>query len=226
MGDGGETAAVRALDTWNLVMLDLSSYLLILGAAFVASASPGPATLALAGTAMSAGRGQGLALAAGITSGSLIWSAAAAMGLSALMLSTAWLVEILRYAGAAYLIYLGWKALRSALTPGTLAARPIGATRLRTAYAKGLLLHLTNPKAIFFFGSLYTLGVPADASPLAVASVVALVGCQSVLIFHGYALVFSSPAVTRAYLRARRPLEALFALCFGAAGVKLLLARV
>jgi len=174
---------------------------------------------------MASGRAAGLSLAAGITTGSLIWSIAAAVGLSALMLSTAWLVEILRYAGAAYLLYLGWKSLRAAMQPGAIAARPMKADGLRGLYLKGMLLHLTNPKAIFFFGSLYTLGVPADASPWAIASVVAVVGLQSVVIFHGYALIFSSAAAAKAYLRLRRLLETAFALCFGAAGVKLMAER-
>ncbi len=66
---------------------------LILLAAFVASSSPGPATLALAGTSMASGRAAGLALASGITTGSLIWSVAAAMGLGGLMLANAWEAE-------------------------------------------------------------------------------------------------------------------------------------
>lgn len=62
---------------------------LILMAAFIAMLSPGPATLAIAGTAMSYGRRSALALALGISYGSLIWSVAAAFGLGALMLAHA-----------------------------------------------------------------------------------------------------------------------------------------
>ena len=62
---------------------------LILVAAFVAGASPGPATLAIAGTSMASGRTSGLALASGITAGSLIWSISAALGLGAIMLANA-----------------------------------------------------------------------------------------------------------------------------------------
>ena len=58
---------------------------MILIAAFVAAGSPGPATLAIAGTSMSSGRRTGLALAAGVTTGSLIWSVSAAFGLAAVM---------------------------------------------------------------------------------------------------------------------------------------------
>ena len=58
---------------------------LILIAAFVAGASPGAATLAIAGTSMASGRTSGLALASGITAGSPIWSVSAALGLGAII---------------------------------------------------------------------------------------------------------------------------------------------
>lgn len=84
---------------------------LILFAALLAGASPGPATLTIAGTSMSSGRRAGLAVATGVTTGSFMWSFSAAFGLGAIMLANAWLFEIVRYAGAAY---LGWLAIKSA----------------------------------------------------------------------------------------------------------------
>lgn len=88
---------------------------LILLAALIASISPGPATLALAGTSMASGRTSGLALASGKTTGSLMWSVAAALGLGAVMLANAWVFELIRYFGAAYFMFLAYKAARSAL---------------------------------------------------------------------------------------------------------------
>ena len=90
---------------------------LILVAAFIAVASPGPATLVIANTSMNSGRRYGLALASGITTGSLVWSISAAFGLGALMLANAWAFEIVRYFGACYLLYLAYKSVRSALSP-------------------------------------------------------------------------------------------------------------
>lgn len=198
---------------------------LILLAALIAGGSPGPATLAIAGTAMASGRRAALALAAGITTGSLTWSVAAALGLGAIMLAHAWLFEIIRYAGAAYLLYLAWKSARSALSRKPQALRPV-AGPLSALYAKGLLLHLTNPKAILFFGALYSMGVSPQASAWDLALVIVAVGLQSALIFHGYALLFAAPALTRAYMRLRRMFDALFALGFGLAGVRVLFARL
>ena len=83
-------------------------YGLILVAAFVATASPGPATLAIAGTSMNSGRRHGMAIALGILTGSFIWSLSAAFGMAALMYANAWLFDLLRYFGAAYLLFLAY----------------------------------------------------------------------------------------------------------------------
>lgn len=194
---------------------------LVLAAAFVAAASPGPATMALAGTSMAHGRTSGLALASGITTGSLIWSTAAACGLGALMLANAWVSEVIRYAGAAYLLYLSFNSARSAFSSKEVVPKASSGSA-RALYSKGLALHLTNPKAIFFFGSLYGIGLPPGATVGQLATVVLAVGCLSATIFHGYALLFSLPPVVRFYTRTRRWFEGLFAAGFGLAGFKVL----
>lgn len=199
---------------------------LILGAALIATGSPGPATLAIAGASMTSGRWFGLALAAGVTTGSVLWSAAAAFGLGALMMANAWLLEAMRYCGAAYLLYLAWKSARSAARPGRAAVQQTRYASCKRAYLKGLTLHLTNPKAILFFGSLYAVGIPAQAGAGSLAVIVAALAAQSCLVFHGYALLFSSPPMIRGYTRLRRLFEAVFSAAFAAAGIKILTARL
>jgi len=207
-------------------MIDDVNLPLILLAALIATASPGPATLAIAGTSMDSGRRYGLALAAGVTTGSLTWSIGAALGLSAVMLANAWVFEVMRYAGACYLLFLAFKSARAAFRKSPPRAERVIVPSLGAAYRRGLLLHLTNPKAILFFGSLYAVGVPAGASPAALALVIGAVGLQSLLLFHGYALLFSSPPLAAGYARLRRGCEAVFALAFGAAGLSILTARM
>lgn len=199
---------------------------LILSAAFVASASPGPATLTIADTSMQAGRRTGLALALGVATGSLTWSLAAALGLAAVMASIAWVLEGLRYLGAAYLMFLALQSARNAFAKHSTASQAKVETAPMHAYAKGLLLHLTNPKAILFFGSLYTLGVSPRTSLLELTVVIAVVGLQSTLIFTGYAWLFSHARVARGYVRLRRWFEGAFALLFAGASLKVLTSRL
>ena len=141
------------------------------------------------------------------------------------MLSNAWVFEIIRYFGAIYLMFLAYKSGRSALSSKEINARGISGDA-KTLFAKGLALHITNPKAILFFGSLYSIGVPASASITQLAIVIAAVGIQSFVIFHGYALLFSTPSMARLYMNLRRWFEGAFALGFGLAGLKILTARI
>ena len=197
---------------------------LILVAALVAGASPGPATLAIAGTSMALGRGSGLSLASGITAGSLIWAISAAFGLGAIMLANAWVFEVIRYFGAAYLMYLAYKSARSVISSKEIKVKSLAGSR-STLFTKGLLLQLTNPKAILFIGSLYSLGIPAGSSIQGLVIVISAVGSLGFVIFHGYAILFSSKAMTLLYLRLRRWFEGAFAIGFGAASFKILTAR-
>ena len=198
---------------------------LILLAGLIAGASPGPATLAIAGTSMASGRLQGLAIASGIVTGSLIWSISAAFGLGALMLANGWILEVVRVLGAGYLVFLGFKSAKSAMTPGKLKLHGLVHASAKRAYFKGMVLHLTNPKAILYFGSLYSIGIPADTPPSSLIIVIAAMALMGTVVFLGYALLFSSEPVRRNYLRMRRWFEGVFAIAFALAGIKILTTR-
>ncbi|MDV2077804.1 LysE family translocator [Marinobacter xestospongiae] len=202
------------------------NYLLIVLAALAAIASPGPATLAIAGTSMNQGRYLGLAMAAGVLTGSLVWSTSAAFGLAAILHANVWFFEILRYCGALYLLYLALKSLHSAFNSRQLSLPENKAASARNNYFKGLLIHLTNPKAILFFGSLYSIGVPATVSPPALLSVILVVGAVSSLVFLGYAVLFSNGTARRVYLKSKVVFESVFSMFFGAASFKLLTSRI
>ena len=207
-------------------MLTTINLPLILAAGIIATGSPGPATLAIAGTSMNAGRRYGLAMASGMSIASLIWSISAAFGLAAVMLANGWAFEIMRYIGAGYLIWLAYKSAKSALKPGVAVVSPVVTTSPKRAFAKGFAIHITNPKAILFFGSLYAIAVPPGTPVEGLLLVICAVGIQSAIIFHGYALLFSTPAMMRGYMRLRCWFEGVFAVAFGLAGFKILTAKL
>ncbi|MTI09069.1 LysE family translocator [Curvivirga aplysinae] len=195
---------------------------LILAASVIAAASPGPATLAIANASMSSGRKSGLALAFGISTGSLTWAFSAALGLGALMHANAWAFDIARYVGASYLLYLAYKSARSAISPSKAFETSSKYISPKKAYAKGLAIHLTNPKAVLFFGSLFSIGLPANPSIETILIVIGAVCTQGITIFITYALLFSSKPMVLTYNKLKRWFEAFFALAFGAAGTKIL----
>ena len=198
-------------------------FALVLLAWAIGGASPGPATLAIAGTSMGQGRRAGLAVAAGIVVGSGAWGIAAALGMSALMLAHGWLLEVVRYVGAAFLLWLAIKALRSATRPGEAAmAGAVGSV----PFGKGLAIHLTNPKAILGWGAVFAVIVPPGADAATLARTFLAFFAVSNAVFFGYAVLFSTPFAVMLYRRARRWFEAAFGLLFGFAALRILTARL
>ncbi|MFY0622924.1 MAG: LysE family translocator [Pelagimonas sp.] len=193
----------------------------------LAGASPGPATLGIASTAMARGRRAGLGFALGILAGSASWGIAAALGVSALMLANAWVFEIIRYAGASYLLWLALKALKRVLQPSEQGAlsRPYQGSFTRL-FTKGALVHLTNPKAIIGWGSIYAIAAPAEASVATLFGYFGLLFSASICVFLGYAVAFSSPQAVRLYRGLSRWFDLLFAGFFGVASFKILTARL
>jgi threonine/homoserine/homoserine lactone efflux protein len=190
--------------------------------------SPGPANFAIIGTAISQGRRAGLTMALGIAGGSFTWACAAALGLAALLRNYAIALEILKVVGGLYLLYLAFKAYRSARLPDEKMA--IGNTRTnytaRQLWLRGYAIHLTNPKAIFAWLAIISLGLPDHAPTSAIVMIITICMTSSLIIFTGYALVFSTPHALRGYRAARRWIEGAMVLIYGAAGVKLLTSRI
>ncbi len=199
---------------------------LILIAWAVAAGSPGPATLAIAGTSMNRGRAAGLAIATGITCGSAVWGLAATLGLSAIMIANAWMFEVMRYVGAAYLLFLAFKAMRSAISDKPLLPLKGEAAPIKQQFVKGMLIHLTNPKAVLGWGAGFTLVAPVGGDFAALFEAYCALLLVSCCVFLGYAVLFSTAGFAQAYTRARRLFEGTFAVLFGFAGFKILTAKL
>lgn len=207
--------------------MDTPPQLLLLYAAYLITiASPGPSNMAIMGTAMSQGRRPAVALALGIVTGSQTWALLAAAGLSAVLTAYAEALFVIKIAGGLYLLYLAFKSAKSALSArlpqkGSSSA-PAG---LATSYRRGLLLHLTNPKAILGWMAIMSLGLGPNAAPYTLHAILGGCAALGVIVFVGYALLFSTAPMVRAYQRAQRWIEGTLALVFGYAGVRLLMAR-
>jgi len=110
---------------------------------------PGPAVLYITSRSVGLGRAAGLVSAMGIAVGTLFHVAAATLGLSALLVSSAAAFQIVKYAGAAYLIYLGIRTLRGGDAPALDTSRE--RISLRRVFGQGVLVNLLNPKTALFF---------------------------------------------------------------------------
>jgi len=110
---------------------------------------PGPAVLLVLGRAAAGGRRVGVATGLGIACGDLLHTAMATVGLSAVLMTSALAFGIVKYAGAAYLIYLGVRALLE--KSGDLTLAPARLVDAPLAFRQAVLAELLNPKTALFF---------------------------------------------------------------------------
>jgi threonine/homoserine/homoserine lactone efflux protein len=124
---------------------------LYVAAVFLAMIAPGPDMLFILATGTRGGPRAGLLATLGVVSSVVVQITAVAAGLAALFAEAPTAFTVLRLCGAAYLLYLGVQALRSARRGGPLEASPTaGRVSGRYAYLRGLVTNLVNPKSVTF----------------------------------------------------------------------------
>jgi threonine efflux protein len=208
-----------------------SSYLLIASLYLLAAASPGPNFFIISQLALNGDRATALRVTTGIVIGSAVWVSAAAAGLATLMLHYGSIATVLRVAGAAYLMWYGFRLLRRAARPDQMPALPSAPAPAQARAGSpaglrtGLLTSFTNPKAAAFWTSVFASTLPVGAPLGFYLGVVLLITLLSAFWHMGIALVFSRPALRAGYARARRPIEALSGASLIAMGLRQALAR-
>jgi threonine/homoserine/homoserine lactone efflux protein len=130
------------------VVPDVDSLALFSLAALALLLIPGPAVLYVVVQAAEHGRLAGLASVAGVHLGTLVHTAAAALGISALVVSSAGAFTVVKYAGAAYLVYVG---LRRLLAREPAAPEDVPREPLRRLFVQGVTVSVLNPKTALFF---------------------------------------------------------------------------
>src|ERR1051325_12063513 len=131
------------------MLISHSSLLLFVTGAAVLLVIPGPAVTYVVSRSIGHGRAAGLVSVLGIVTGTLCHVVAAALGISALLASSAVAFQFVKYLGAAYLICLGIKTLRR--RDEQLVEADTSETKLIRLYAQGLLVNVLNPKTALFF---------------------------------------------------------------------------
>lgn len=204
--------------------MTIDSALPALIAFFVAAASPGPATLAVSTTAMAHGARAAAVLGIGLAVGLAFWGVVAAAGLGALLVQSSIALTIMRWFGGAYLLWLAWQSARSAMAPdpATAQAAPVADGRI---LMRGLVLNLSNPKAVLAWISILALGVSSSDAGTGLGIITALCAALGLLIYLCYAILFSQELIRAGYRKARRGIDSLAAAFFGYSGLKLVLTR-
>jgi threonine/homoserine/homoserine lactone efflux protein len=192
--------------------MDLVSVLpAFLLAVVVISASPGPAMALVLRRAALRGTRAALPTVLGLEAGLFVWALAAGAGLAAVVAASAVAHTVLRVVGAAVLLLLGVRALRTAWTRDD---EPTPATRAgssaRGAFAEGLAVQLANPKAAVFMFAFYPQFVPSDGAVLAWTAALGLVQVLvETVLYMALAAVVGRASAWFRRPRIRRRLEAL-----------------
>jgi threonine/homoserine/homoserine lactone efflux protein len=186
----------------DLVIPDGSRLGLFVVAGVVLLLTPGPAVLYIVTRSLDQGRRAGFVSVLGVHTGTLVHVTAAAAGLSAVLAASATAFSIVKYLGAAYLIYLGVRQLLSRVAE-TNESAPTAPPRLSRAFVDGFVVNVLNPKTALFFLAFLPqfVTVTHGAVPVQIAFL-GLVFCALGLLTDGlYALMAGSAAH---WLRARR----------------------
>ncbi len=120
-------------------------------AALVLAITPGPGIAYVVARTVAGGRGEGLASCLGTAVGGLLHVLAAALGLSLLIAQSAWAFSVLKYLGAAYLVYLGLRILLGRHPPPATDLPAVQASGLRRAFFEGAVVEALNVKTALFF---------------------------------------------------------------------------
>ncbi|PYI54508.1 LysE family translocator [Paenibacillus flagellatus] len=152
-----------------------------LGVSMLLTIAPGPDNLFVAAQSIANGRKAGIATALGLCTGLIAHTSAAALGVSAVLYGSSLAFQAVKYAGAAYLLYMAWQAFREGREPTGALAVP--RQKLSSLYVKGIVMNVLNPKVSLFFIAF----LPQFANPEAGSMIAQMIGLG--LLFMAQALV-------------------------------------
>lgn len=181
---------------------------------------PGPDFVAVVKSSMTRGTSAGLLTTIGVTIGLGFYASLSLLGLSAILIEYQWLAWLVRICGGLYLAYLGLVLILS--KPASFNIDDAGLDNRGNPVLFGLLVTLTNPKAIVLFASVFATAV-TDAMPLwGMASMIALVMASALIWYSTVSLFMSSRPVISRFQNARHWVERAAGVCFVAIGCKIL----
>jgi threonine/homoserine/homoserine lactone efflux protein len=203
----------------------VSALVALLGLAVVhvlAVASPGPSTVLVVQTA-AVSRRSGLITAFAMMLGSVAWASAALFGLQALFAEFAWVHRAFQVAGGLFLLYLAVLIWRHAREPLPEIATLAGGSDWQV-FTRALLLQLSNPKIMVFFGSIFLSVLPQNTPGWMDSAVLAIVAVNEFCWFALLALLFSGGPARAFYRRAKVWLDRVMGGVLAALGLRLIFA--
>lgn len=195
----------------------MTELLAFIGVAVLVIVTPGQDTALTIRNTLAGGRSAGVRTAVGVVGGQAVWALAASAGLAALLVASEPAFVALKYAGAAFLVYLGAQSLIAAVRRRSRVRRRSGGATGREL-RQGLLSNLANPKMAVFFSSL----LPQFADSFATLLALGLVFCSLTLLWlSAYATVLARAGEVLRRPRLRRVIDGVTGTALVAFGLRL-----
>ena len=195
----------------------------------IALASPGPDFFFVSQTAASRSRKEAMMGVIGITLGVAVWAAVALMGLHLILQKMAWLHQIITVGGGLYLCWMGWQLLKSARSKkqdgGAETDVAVALPARGRTFMRGLLTNLSNPKAVVYFGSVFSMFVGDSVSGGERSAIFLLIVIETLAWFSLVAMVFALPKMRRGYQRLAKWIDGVAGVVFAGFGIALIVNR-
>lgn len=194
----------------------------------VALMSPGPDFFFVSQTAASRSRKEAMLGVLGITLGVMVWAGVALMGLHLILEKMAWLHDIIMVGGGVYLLWMGWQLLRSAYQRHKQPQGEMPVVELPKkgrSFLKGLLTNLSNPKALIYFGSVFSLFVGNDIGAIERWGLFLLISGESFVWFTLVTAIFALPWMRAKYQRIAKWVDGTAGVLFAGFGIHLIVSR-
>lgn len=207
------------METWWLIFTVAGVYLL-------AAISPGPNFVVVINNALAHSRQTGLYTAAGVACGSTLHTLMGFVGISALVVQSVWLFQLVKVGGGVYLIVLGlqtlWSSRRAIELPAVDISQICAPGELTSGRAlrTGFITCAVNPKAAVFFLSLFSLMIEPTTPLWAKVTMIIMIALLSFSWYSSVACLFSNDRARVIYLRSKRKINGLFGCLLIALGIK------
>lgn len=207
----------------------LTLFLMVAMVHMIALASPGPDFFFVSQTAASRSRKEAMMGVIGITLGVAVWAAVALMGLHLILQKMAWLHQIITVGGGLYLCWMGWQLLKSARSKkqdgGAETDVAVALPARGRTFMRGLLTNLSNPKAVVYFGSVFSMFVGDSVSGGERSAIFLLIVIETLAWFSLVVMVFALPKMRRGYQRLAKWIDGVAGVVFAGFGIALIVNR-
>jgi RhtB (resistance to homoserine/threonine) family protein len=200
----------------------LDQVLIIVGVTVLVMITPGPDMAIVTRNTLLGGRTGGIRTSAGVLTGNLVHITYCVLGIGLLISQSIVAFSVLRYAGAAYLVYLGLSSLVATDQPATASARP-DVREERTWFLQGFVNNVLNPKGTLFYLGVFTMVITPDTTAGTTMFLILVMMLISALFWLLFVATLDHPAIRGTLYRSQKTVGRVFGVLLVGLGLRVAL---